>query len=215
MSRPQSFELVSSPWRTSRRAACQPRNRPSSCHAPPCHASTSETRQAAHIPRPRTCSQRHAPAILGCRAARDLPHAFLSGHSPSPPPSRPLPPSPPQTLAQTSIAAAAWSSAGRRDSPSPVSRGSIPRGGSFSSLSSFDSPPYPAPSSPLQGRRRAPSPAATRRHCAATSPPFPAIQAPGEARRHLLHPVRPRPEPLRPCIIAPPWSRHPPCLDPA
>src|SRR6185437_3068148 len=32
LSRPQSFEPVSSPWRTSRRAACQPHHRPSLCH---------------------------------------------------------------------------------------------------------------------------------------------------------------------------------------
>ena len=110
----------------------------------------------------------------------------------------------PQTLAPNPHCCRSPSSAGRRDSSPPVSRGSIPRGGSFLYLLSLDSTPNPAPSASLQGRRRSSPPAAAPARRTAPSPPLLACATAGEARRLLLIPVRAAPGPLRPRSAAPP-----------
>ena len=76
--------------------------------------------------------------------------------------------------------------------------------GSISSLPSTHSTPNPAPSPPLQGRWRAPSPAAAHRRRAATLLPLFACITAGELRHHLGHAMRPRPELLQPRSAAPP-----------
>ena len=91
-----------------------------------------------------------------------------------------------------------------RDSSSPVNLLSIPRMGSISSFSSLDSPPYPAFPLSLQCRRRRPPSAAARR--AAPPAVVPAILVAGEVRHLLLIAMRPRPEPLRPRLAAPPTA---------
>ena len=87
-------------------------------------------------------------------------------------------------------------------SPSPVSRGSIPHVGNIFSFSSLDSPPYPASLFAVQGRRRAPSPATTRRRRGVLSSPLFAVHLWGEIRLALEHPVRASFGPLRPCSAA-------------
>jgi hypothetical protein len=77
-----------------------------------------------------------------------------------------------------------------RDSSSPVKSSSIPRMGIFPSSSSSDSPPYPALSLTVQGRRRTAPPAAAYHRCATPSSPFSARAATGEVRRGRLHAMR-------------------------
>jgi hypothetical protein len=85
-----------------------------------------------------------------------------------------------------------------------VSRGSIPRLGSISSLSSTRSPPHPALSLAVQARRRAPPPAAAVRRRGAPPLLLSARAAAGETRRRLGHAVRAPPAPLQPCLVTPP-----------
>jgi hypothetical protein len=87
-----------------------------------------------------------------------------------------LPPSVRAEQSRPAIAAAAWSSAAGRDSPSSVSPSPIPRMGSIPSSSSTSSPPNPAFPLAVQGRRRAPPPAAARRRRAASPSPLLAVR---------------------------------------
>ena len=125
---------------------------------------------SAALPLPLFCSARrgptrrrrrrpfsgHVPAILVRRAQPSL----LSRPYP-----RPADPVSPQTLtlAFPSSIAATPKPCRRRDSPAPVSCGSIRRSGSFFLPSSSDSGAHPASFASLQGRRRAGSP--RRRPC--------------------------------------------------
>ena len=139
---------------------------------------------------------RHVPAIVVSRAALSLsPHP-----SPYPPPARSR--SPPQTLAPPPLPRRP-SSRRRRDSPSPVSDVSIPRVGSFLASSSSDSGANPAPSPPLQGHRRSPSPAAAPVRRAASLLPLSARALAGEVRRRLLLAVRTFPGPRQPSSARP------------
>ena len=194
---------MSSPWRTSRRAACHPRHQPSSCHAPPCPASTSEPRQDAPIPRPRTGSSIHAPAVerdsspFPCRPRRSCrpcpypcaqPLLFLLQFKQS----RAAPPLPPPP--QAPLAAAAV------DSSSPVALSSIPCRGSFPSSSSTRSPPHPAPS-PSAGPPRRSSPSAAARCRRAASPSLLlAVRLRGELWLALEHTMPLPLAPLRLCF---------------
>ena len=153
-----------------------------------------------------------SPAILARRAtcrpsSRSVP-PLRSSLAPSPYPRRARPVSL-QTLAE-SAPKSAIVAAGRApvvaDSPPSVSGSSIPRGESFFPLPSLGSTPNPAPSPPLQGRWRAPSPAATHRRRAAPLLPLLACIIVGELRHHLGHAMRPRPEPLQPRSAAPPFA---------
>ena len=125
--------------------------------------------------------------------------------SPSPYPRRSRPRSPPQTLARFPRPPLPRrpSSRRRRDSPSPVSVVSIPRVGSFLASSSSDSGANPAPSPPLQGRRRSPSPAAAPVRRAASPLPLSARALAGEVRRRLLLAVRAFPGPRQPSSARP------------
>ena len=90
------------------------------------------------------------------------------------------------------------------DSPAPVSAAPILRLGSFLASPSSDFGPHPALSPFLQGRRRAPLPAAASARRAAPPLPLLARSAAGEPRHHLCFAVRTFPGPLWPCFAVPP-----------
>ena len=98
------------------------------------------------------------------------------------------------------------SSAVAVDSSSLVGLFSIPRVGSFSSLSSTRSPPHPALSLAVQARRRAPSPAAAVCRRATPSLLLSACALAGELRLALERAVRAFSCSFRPHLTIPPLA---------
>ena len=153
-------------------------------------------RRAARVRRRRPTPQRAGHPRQPCRARPPLALILPRRHR------GPILPCSPRTLAPNPHCHHRPELRRHRGSSSSVSPSSILRGGSISYPSSTRSPPYLAPSPPLQGRRRAGPPAAAPAHRAAPLLPLLAYATAGAARRHHLVPMRTFPSPLWPCLAA-------------